>query len=168
MLDDRHRRRVELGHAFERRIGVVQVVVGEFLALHLHRGRDAGPLAGDVERRRLVRVLAIAQRLTQRAGDREPSRKGLAAPLGEPGGDRRIVGSRPSVCLAGQTAAQRERGAAMPRHLIEHCRVLVRLGQHGDEIMVLRRGADQRRTADVDVLDALIVRGTLATVASNG
>ena len=43
MLDDRHRRRVELGNAFECRIGVVQVVVGEFLALHLHRGRDAGP-----------------------------------------------------------------------------------------------------------------------------
>ncbi len=44
MLDDDDGRRVELGDAFERRVGVVQVVVGQFLALHLPGGGDAGPV----------------------------------------------------------------------------------------------------------------------------
>ena len=60
---------VEFRDAFECGVGVVQVVVGEFLALHLRCRRDARPLAGGIECRRLVRVLAIAQRLPQRAGD---------------------------------------------------------------------------------------------------
>ena len=47
-------------------VGVDDVVVGELLALHLPRGGDARPLlAGEVERRRLVRVLAVAERLTR-------------------------------------------------------------------------------------------------------
>ena len=49
----------------------------------------------------------------------------------------------------------------MGRYLVQHRVILVRFGQHGDELMVLRRGADQRRPADVDVLDTLIVRCTL-------
>ena len=73
VLDDdagRGARRVELADAFVGRVGVVDVVVGQLLALQLPRGGDAGPLVGRrVERRRLVRVLAIAQRLDQPAAE---------------------------------------------------------------------------------------------------
>jgi hypothetical protein len=59
--------RVELGDQLERRVGVVDVVVAELLALQLGRWRrPAAFIAGDVEGRPLVRVLAIAQRLLQR------------------------------------------------------------------------------------------------------
>ena len=51
-------------------VGVVDVVVGQLLALQLPRGGDAGPLVGRaIERRVLVRVLAIAQRLDQPAAE---------------------------------------------------------------------------------------------------
>ena len=58
---------IELGDAFIGRVGVVDVVVGELLALHLPRGGDAEARIGRaIERRRLVRVLAVAQRLASR------------------------------------------------------------------------------------------------------
>jgi hypothetical protein len=40
---------------------------------------------------------------------------------------------------------------------------------HGDDVVVLGGGADHRRAADVDVLDAILERARrAATVASNG
>ena len=64
VLDDgarRRPRRIELGDAFVRRVGVVDVVIGELLALHLARRGDAvAGLAGPVERRRLVRIFTVA------------------------------------------------------------------------------------------------------------
>ena len=161
MLDDRHRRRVELRNAFECGVGIVQVVVREFLALHLHRGRDTRARAVHVECRSLVRVLAIAQRLTQRAGDRETPRKCLAASFGEPRGDRGIIRSRARVRLAGEPPPQPERGAAVLRDLVQHLLILIGFGQHGNKVMVLRRAPDQRETANVDILDAHFIRGAL-------
>src|SRR4029077_8305797 len=65
VLDDgagRALRRVELGDAFIGRVGVVDVVVGELLALHLAGAGDAGAVdRGAVEGGALVRVLAVAQ-----------------------------------------------------------------------------------------------------------
>ena len=73
---------IELGDAFIGRIGVVDVVVGQLLALQLPRRGDAGaPLRRAVEGRGLVRVLAIAQRL-DRAGRRRrgnPARRSSVA-----------------------------------------------------------------------------------------
>ena len=69
-------RRIELGDAFIGRIGVVDVVVGQFLALQLPRGGDAGALVGRrIERGLLVRVLAVAQRLDQPAAERAEIRR---------------------------------------------------------------------------------------------
>src|SRR5258707_9518181 len=49
-------RSVELGDAFIGRVGVVDVVVGELLALHLPRGGDARTqVRRTIERRALVR-----------------------------------------------------------------------------------------------------------------
>src|SRR5213079_84935 len=69
VLDDdagRGARRVEFGDAFIGRIGVVDVIVGQFAALHLPRRGDARALVGrPIEYGRLVRVFAVAQRLDQ-------------------------------------------------------------------------------------------------------
>ena len=46
--------------------------------------------------------------------------------------------------------------------------VLGRVGQHGDEAVVLGGAADHRRAADIDVLDASSNGAPRATVASNG
>src|SRR5476651_427267 len=62
--------RTELGDAFIGRIGVVDVVVGQLLALQLPCGGDTRALVrGAVERGGLVRVLAVAQRLDQPAAE---------------------------------------------------------------------------------------------------
>jgi hypothetical protein len=62
VLDDDAGRLDEALHAFQRGVGVGHVVVRQFLALQLDGGGDAGFafLGFDVERRALVRVLAVA------------------------------------------------------------------------------------------------------------
>ena len=56
--------RIKFADALIGGIGIVDVVVGQLLALQLPRGGDAGPLVGrTIERGRLVRVLAITQGL---------------------------------------------------------------------------------------------------------
>ena len=64
---------IEFRNELERRVRVVDVVVGEFLALQLLRVRDArtAPI-GNVERRRLMRVLAVAQSLTKPTAEGTP------------------------------------------------------------------------------------------------
>ena len=155
MLDHDDGGLLELGHAFVGRVGVVDVVVGELLALDHARGGDARPLAAvGIERRLLVRVLAVAQGLHALGGDGQPLGEGLALLLGEPVGDRRIVGRRARIGLGGELAAQRQGGGALVLgELVEHRRVVGRVDDDGDEVVVLGRGADQRRAADVDVLD---------------
>ena len=44
----------------------------------------------------------------------------------------------------------------MRGELGEHARVIVRVDHHRDVVVVLGRGADHRRSADVDVLDAVV------------
>jgi len=63
--------RIEFGHQFHGRIGVIDIVVGEFFALMLHGGGDAGTrLSVGVERCGLVGIFAITQRLRQCACNR--------------------------------------------------------------------------------------------------
>src|SRR5437660_9057681 len=68
-LDDDHRRRAvaELADQLERRIGVVQIVVAEFLALHLLRLGDAAGVRpdGHVKGGLLVRILAVDRKSTR-------------------------------------------------------------------------------------------------------
>ena len=81
VLDDgasRRARRIELGDAFVSGVGVVDVVVGELLALRLPRGGDAETrVRRAIERRRLMRVLAVAQRLDQPAAEGAIVRRGV-------------------------------------------------------------------------------------------
>ena len=76
----------ELGDQLVSRVGIVEIVVGEFLALQLRRGGYAEALlSGAVEGRRLMRVLAIAKRLGEPAGDQARRRVRLALDAREPG-----------------------------------------------------------------------------------
>ena len=160
MLDDgasRAARRIELGDAFVSGVGVVDIVVGELLALDLARGGDAE--AHDrraIERGRLVRVLAVAQRLDQPAAEGAIVRRGVVKRLREPVADRGVVGRGAGKGLGGESLAQRKRGHAVMRgEFVEQRRVIARLDQDRDVVMVLRRGADHGRAADVDILDAV-------------
>ncbi len=164
MLDDRHGRAlgwVELGDQLEGRVGVVDVVVAEFLALQLGGGGDADARAGEgVEGRLLVRVLAVAHHLAQLAGDGLAGREVLAELPGEPGGDRRVIGRRAGIGAGRELLAQ---GQGRPAGLqgLQHLGQVRRIGADGDIAMVLGRRADHGRTADVDVLDALGVAAAL-------
>ena len=77
--DGRRARRIEFRDAFEGGVGVVDIVVGELLALRLPRRGDAGPrLAGQIEARRLMRIFAVAHRLGETAAEGAPGRRGFA------------------------------------------------------------------------------------------
>src|SRR5262249_1668273 len=104
---------IELGDAFVSGVGVVEIVVGELLALQLTRGRNAVALIGSaIERRRLGRVLAVAQGLGERAADRAPRRRSLADLPGKPVGDGGVIGGGARVGLGGEPPAQGEGGGA--------------------------------------------------------
>ncbi len=105
-----------------------------------------------------MRVLAITQRLDQPAADRAKIRRIDLELVGEPVGDRGIVGGGAGIGLGGEAAAQRPRGrATVGGELVEHALVVGGFDDDGDIVMVLRGGADHRRAADVDVLDAVVI-----------
>ena len=105
--------RVELADQFEGGVGVVDVVVGKLLALKLARRGDAWPLVAiDVEAGVLMRVLAIAHHLLQPAAEGAPGRMLDLEHLGEPAGDRRIVGGGAGEGLGRQLLAEIQRQRA--------------------------------------------------------
>ena len=171
MLDDHHRRILpgKLGGQFERSIGVVEVVVRKLLALQLGRLRHAGGAGDlrDIDRRRLVRVLAIAQRIGALEGEREGvGEQGRLVRSGgregEPAGDRGIIGGGAGIGLARHAGAESLRGGTAVRfHLGDQRRVIGRIGEDRHEAVVLRRRAHHRRAADVDVLDHFLAARAL-------
>ncbi len=159
MLDDRASRgalRIELGDAFIGRVGIVDIVVGQLLALHLTRGGDAEAHVGcPIERRRLMRVLAVAQFLDQPAAESAVVGRNIVELFGEPVGDRRVVGRGAGESLGGKLSPQRERRhAVVGFEFAEQRGVIGGIDHDRDVVVVLRRGADHGRAADVDVLDA--------------
>ncbi len=169
MLDDRHSGSVELGHALERGVGIVEVVVRQFLALHLVRGCHAGTRPGGVEGRFLMRVLAIAQRLPQAAGDRQPLRECFLAltPRTMPKSRRRRrrCGRRPLPPDAGATTARcRPGGRSRPeRHHIDPDQSRPRQNRGSSRRHGSARGRRYRCSRRSHRTSA-----SLATVASNG
>ena len=168
VLDDHAGGRVELPHAFERGIGVGQVVEREFLALQLRGRADARALrvARDVERGLLVRVLAVAQveplaeLQRQQVGEVGRGRAAVAAGahgLRQVRGDHRVVLRRVRVRLRREAQARGiAHAAVVALHLGEHRAVVERIDHDGDAVVVLGRGAHHRRPADVDVLDGVL------------
>ena len=112
-------------------------------------------LAGAVEGAPLMRVLAVAERIGQRPGDDAALRREVAHGLGEPGADGRIVSAGAGKGLGRERLAKLQRGrSAILLHLVEHAEIIGGIDDDGDARMVLGAGADQRRAADIDVLDA--------------
>ena len=75
--------------------------------------------------------------------------------LGEPAGDRRVIGGGAGKGLGRQLLAEIA-ATALPMFIssaFEHRGIVGRVGDDGDIGVVLGRGADHRRAADVDVLD---------------
>src|SRR5215208_7854518 len=104
--------RVELGDAFISGVGIIDIVIGELLTLHLARGGDADAmLRRAVKSCRLVRVLAITQRLGEPAANGAVSGRGIGELLREPVGDRGVIGSGARISLGGEPLMQRERRA---------------------------------------------------------
>ena len=151
MLDDGDGRVGEFGGKFKGRIGVVQIVVGQRLALDLRRRRhaDAGRATG-IERRPLMRVLAIAQFLKPAAGHRHRLAEGIPR---HPVGDGLVIGGGAGKGLAGKTAAGLDADIAVTRYLGKHRVIIGRVADNGHEIMVLGRGAKHGGPANIDIFD---------------
>ncbi|MPL60780.1 hypothetical protein SDC9_06342 [bioreactor metagenome] len=165
VLDDRAGRGLgaEFGDEFKGRVGVVDVVVGQFLALQLfRRGNARAVRAVEVEGRLLVRVLAIAQGLGEGAGEGAPARRVLVDRARHPGADRRVIGRGAGIGDLREVLAEFVAGGAvLGVELLQHRLVILHVDHGRDEGMVLRGGADHCRPADVDVLDAGLVIGAL-------
>ncbi len=147
---------IELGDELVGRVGVVEIVIGQRLALDLHGRADAEmAFARAVESRPLMRVLAVAQHLGKPAGHRLDPRRRLAELAAEPSGDGRIIGSGRGERVARERLAQRgRRRPAIRFHLGEHGGIVGGVDHDGDALVVLRRRPDHGWAADIDILDA--------------
>ena len=169
VLQDDHGGLVELAHERPAGVGVEDVVVGKLLAVELlgvHEAVLALEVGQAVERRFLMRVLAVAQPLLLDhvqvvvVGELAFALcfEGVVL-LGEllehPIGDGAVIGARGLEHVQGQAGAGRAlRGATVLAHLGENVVIAFRIGDHGHTLEVLRGAAQHRRAADVDVLDA--------------
>ena len=143
-----------------RRVEVEQVVERELLAAELGDHREHVGARADlrVVGGALVRVLAVGELEHLLEGAHEQRREVLALLL-EPARDRRVVARGVGERLGGQALARRHRQAPVGlAQLVEHRVVALGADDRRGVGVVLGRGADHRRAADVDVLDHLGVR----------
>ena len=104
---------------------------------------------GQIQRRLLVRVLAIAQFGDQRGAHHPCGGEGMALiHRGKPLADRRIIAGGEGIGLGGKSPALLQRGFAPG-----HQRVIGGVGDDGDMSMVLRGATHHAGPADVDILD---------------
>ncbi len=113
-------RRGRTRRRIRRRVGVVDVVVGELLALQLPHGGDAGAAAAVVvEARGLMRVLAVAHRLREAAADGAEggwrSRRARPRASSRSPRHRRRCGRRPSGRGGGGASGSPDRHARRGR-----------------------------------------------------
>ncbi len=156
MLQTHAERLVELAHNVERRVGILDVVVRQLLAVELAgEGERVVRLAAlTVELGRLVGVLAVAQRLHEVEFEEEL--------LIEPrlrthvGRDHGVVLRRVGIGLGREAQARFALGGAVRTQLGHDARIVRGVAHHRDVGPVFRRTAQHRRTADVDVLDGLL------------
>ena len=141
----------------------LMLFVGQLLPLPLARGGDPGAVrAVGVERGLLVRVLAVAQRLGERPRKGAPARGVGADRAGHPCRHGRIIGRGPGIGRLRHPLPEGfGRCAAVRVEFGQKRGIVVHVHDGGDVGVVLRRRADHRRAADVDVLDALVVGGAL-------
>ena len=162
MLDDDAGGTVgEFRRQLEGGVGVIEVVVAQLLALNLFGGGDAGPVFGiAIERRLLVRILAVTQGLFQGAADGELGWEGVAHLSGKPARDGGVIGAGAGIGPGRQGLAEcRRRRIVAAFHFFDQLAVIGGIDDDGDESMVLGRRPDQGRAADIDVLDTIVEPG---------
>jgi hypothetical protein len=118
VLDDRAagaRLRGERLGAEQGALEIEQIVERQLLAAALDETADAGTARLDVERRLLMGVLSVAQRLRALEREGEPVGKAVAGLRREPGADRGVVRGRVGEHLRGQLAPQRAAGHVVAR-----------------------------------------------------
>ena len=164
VLDDHAGRLLEVADQAAGRVEVEDVVEGERPPVQLRAAREdvaAQPRLG-VERRPLVRVLAVGEVEHLLVSDRQVFREVLVLHR-EPAADRGVVARGLGEGLVGEPVAGGGGDLAAALFQLGADRVVgLRFDDHGDALVVLRRGADHRRPADVDVLDRHVVRDFVA------
>src|SRR3989344_1473195 len=164
VLDDHAGWLDEALHAFQRGIGIGHVVVGQLFALQLGRGGDAdfGRLGFNVERRALVRGLAVAHFLGLDELAVEGARE-FAATFRAEGlsslvhgahvvGDHAVVGGGMFEGLEHQVETLGV-GQAAGLEVFQDAGVIAGVDHDGHVLVVLGCRTNHGRAADVDVLD---------------
>ena len=108
-----------------------------------------------------MRVLAIAQPLRQRAREGAAARSLNLHRIRHPVGHRRVIGRRPRIGVLRQPLAHGQIGAALRVQLRQHLGIVLHIDDDAHKGVVLRRRADHRRAADVDILDAIVIAAAL-------
>ena len=159
VLDDRARRQLELLRQQARGVEVEHVVERQLLAAELadHREHVHARAGLRVVGGALVRVLAVREVGDLLVGVQQQRRE-VVLLLDEPARDRAVVAGGVGERLGGERLARAERElAAGVLELLQHRVVAGRVDHDRREGEVLRRRADHRRAADVDVLDHLVL-----------
>ena len=107
-----------------------------------------------------MRVFAVAHDLAAFAAEGDAGRKGLIQFSRKPARDGGIIGAGPRKGAGRQLAPEfRRRRTLACFHFGDQLGVIGGVDDDGDESVVLGRGADQGRAADVDVFDAIVETG---------
>ena len=160
MLDDDAGRLLKRLDAFQRGIGVGDVVVRQLLACNFPRDRDAAfrRMRLDVKRAGLVRIFAVAQGLPALHRQVESWRKLLhAITVGArtyPVRHHAVVACSVGVGFRCQLPTQCQRSATRAER-IEQAIVVSGINDDADMRMVLRRRTQHCRAADIDVLNGI-------------
>ena len=118
-------------------------------------------VARHVERRLLMRVLAVAQVHALAELQRQRARETPAStPRTSPSSQAATAASYCAVCANALAASRRrvsDETAPLPRSIsASTVAVVERIDDHRHAVVILRRGAHHRRPADVDVLDRVL------------
>ena len=175
MFDDHACGCVETAYAVPGRIGIGDVVIGEFLALQLLKVRKqpGWAIRINVKRRALLGVFAVAQDLflvdlqRQDIGPGVACWRGLLSGFGDIEAaqvvcDRTVVGAGMGIHLGRELQAQTVGGPAGLIHFSQYCGIVRGIDDNGHatlfSAMVFGGSAQHGRSADIDVFDSIFKR----------
>ena len=168
MLHDDGRGPPEFHGEFEGRFEVHKIVVGKLLALELARRGETsgGGSRGDVKRRALMRIFAVAQFLPARERKMQPlGQQRALAKLDRTAARREALEFRRDLAvvargererLARQLQPRREAHFSVRRDFGGDGGVVGGIGDHGNALEIFCGRANHGRPADVDVLDQIL------------
>ena len=156
MLEGDAERLLEVPQDVQGRIGVLDVVVGEFLSLDLagESEREGNRIEAGVELGALMRVFAVAESLLEIVFEEEffVQSRLLAHILR----DAAVVLGRMGISLGGKLKARFRRRIPLLADFSEDGIVIGRIADDGDVPPVLGGAADHGRAADIDILDGVL------------